>query len=203
MKQKQNKINMANKRNKGWLIPLILILLICVIPLYSCNGGIKNYKRADAEADKLKRIAVLPLENLTSNQYADEKIQSLVIMDLLSRDVDVIEPGEVMRAFKELRIRSFEPISERDMQSVGDMLNVDFLIKGSVGTFEMKQGTAVSYPEVSIHLMLVEKESGEILWSVWHTSGGANFWTRHFGAEGSTLDETARKVIREVFDTLI
>jgi hypothetical protein len=162
----------------------------------------KNYKRADVEAHILTRIAVLPLENLTPDQYADEKILSLVIMDLLSRNVDVIEPGEVTRAFKELRIRSFASISEREMQSVADMLNVDVVIKGSVSTYEMKQGNAVSYPEVSIHLMLIEKESGEILWSAWHTSGGASFWTRHFGAEGTTLDETARKVIREAFDSL-
>jgi len=184
-------------------MPFIIIVLICVIPLYSCNGGMKNYKRADVEAEILKRIAVLPLENLTPNEYADEKIRSLVIMDLLSRNVDVIEPGEVMRAFNELRIRPFIPVSLRDMQNLGDILNVDVVMKGSVGTYEMKKGNAVSYPEVSIHLMLIDLNSGEIIWSAWHTSGGASFWTRHFGAEGPTLDETARKVIKEVFDSLI
>jgi len=194
---------MEKKRNKIWLMPYTLIVLICVMPLYSCNGAMKNYKRADVEANILRRIAVLPLENLTPNEYADEKIRSLVIMDLLSRDVDTIEPGEVMRVFRELRIRSVESISGRDMQSLGDMLNVDVVIKGSVGTFEMMKGNAISYPEVSIHLILVDTKSGEILWSAWHTSGGASFWTRHFGAEGTTLDETARKVIREVFDSLI
>jgi len=151
----------------------------------------------------LNRIAVLPLENLTPNEYADEKVRSLVIMDLLSRDVDVIEQGEVMRVLRELRIRSVESITVRDLQSLGDMLDVDVVIKGSVGTFDMKKGNAVSYPEVSIHLMLTDINSGEILWSAWHTSGGASFWTRHFGAEGTTLDETARKVIKEVFDSLI
>ena len=184
-------------------MPYVLIGLICVIPLYSCNGGMKNYKRADIEPKILNRIAVLPLENLTPNEYADEKVRSLVIMDLLSRDVDVIEQGEVMRVLRELRIRSVRSISVREMQSLGEMLDVDVVIKGSVGTFDMKKGNAVSYPEVSIHLMLTDINSGEILWSAWHTSGGASFWTRHFGAEGTTLDETARKVIREVFDSLI
>jgi len=93
---------MEKKRNKIWLMPYTLIVLICVMPLYSCNGAMKNYKRADVEANILRRIAVLPLENLTPNEYADEKIRSLVIMDLLSRDVDTIEPGEVMRVFREL-----------------------------------------------------------------------------------------------------
>ncbi len=163
----------------------------------------KNYKHADIAAKNLYRIAVLPLENLTANTYADEKIRSLVIMDLLARDVNVIEPGEVKRVFRELRIGSVESMSVRDMQNLGDMLDLDVLLKGSVGTFEMKKGNAVSYPEVSIHLVLIDVTSGEILWSAWHTSGGASFWTRHFGAEGTTLDQTARKVIRDVFNTLI
>ncbi len=184
-------------------IPIIIIALICVIPLFSCNGNMKNYKRAGIETKHLKRIAIFPLENLTSNEYADEKVRNLLIMDLLSRDIDVIEPGEVTRVFKELKIKSFESMSEMDMQSVGNMLNVDVILKGSVGTYEMKKGVAIEYPEVSIHLMLIDTKSGQILWSAWHTSGGASFWTRHFGAEGSTLDKTASKVIKEVFDSLI
>jgi TolB-like protein len=163
----------------------------------------KNYKRADIEVKNLKRIAILPLENLTPNKYADKKIRNLLIMDLLERDVNVIEPGEVTRVLRELKIRSVESISAGDMQSLGDMLKVDVILKGSVGTFEMKKGVAIEYPEVSIHLMLIDTKSGQILWSAWHTSGGASFWTRHFGAEGATLDETAGKVIKEVFDSLI
>ncbi len=194
---------MKEIRKKFWSIHFILIVLLCVIPLYSCNGSMKNYKRADIEVKNLKRIAILPLENLTPNKYADKKIRNLLIMDLLERDVNVIEPGEVTRVLRELKIRSVESISAGDMQSLGDMLKVDVILKGSVGTFEMKKGVAIEYPEVSIHLMLIDTKSGQILWSAWHTSGGASFWTRHFGAEGATLDETAGKVIKEVFDSLI
>lgn len=194
---------MKEIRKRFWSIHFILIVLLCVIPLYSCNGSMKNYKRADIEVKNLKRIAILPLENLTPNKYADKKIRNLLIMDLLERDVNVIEPGEVTRVLRELKIRSVESISAGDMQSLGDMLKVDVILKGSVGTFEMKKGVAIEYPEVSIHLMLIDTKSGQILWSAWHTSGGASFWTRHFGAEGATLDETAGKVIKEVFDSLI
>ena len=193
---------MKEIRKRFWSIHFILIVLLCVIPLYSCNGSMKNYKRADIEVKNLKRIAILPLENLTPNEYADEKIRNLLIMDLLARDVDVIEPGEVTRVFRELRIWSVESVSGRDMQDLGDMLKVDVILKGSVGTFEMKKGVAIESAEVSIHLMLIDTKSSQILWSAWHTSGGASFWTRHFGAEGTTLDETAGKVIKEVFDSL-
>ena len=190
------------KRHRLLPVPFILILLIVTLLFYGCNGNMKKFKHADIETNNLYRIVVFPLENMTAHEYADEKIRSLVIMDLLARDVNVIEPGEVMRVFRELRIRSVESMSVIDMQRLGDMLDVDVILKGSVGTFEMKKGNAVSYPEVSVHLMLLGVKTGEIVWSAWHTSGGASFWTRHFGAEGKTLDDTAGKVINEALDSL-
>ncbi|UCH82042.1 MAG: hypothetical protein JSW20_05285 [Nitrospiraceae bacterium] len=179
-----------------------LIVLIIIVICYGCSGTLKQYKHAEIQTKNLKRIAVLPMENLTGNEYADEKIRSLVIMDLLSRDVNVIEPGEVMRVYKELRISPYQPVSRRNLQNLGEMLEVEVVLKGSVGTYDIKKGVSVSYPEVSTHLTLVDIESGDILWSAWHTSGGASIWTRHFGAEGTTLDETARQVIKESFDSL-
>jgi hypothetical protein len=55
---------------------------------------------------------------------------------------------------------------------------------------------------VSIHLSLLDTSSGEIIWYVWHTAGGASFWTRHFGAERKTLDETVKDVVKTAIDTL-
>jgi hypothetical protein len=49
--------------------------------------------------------------------------------------------------------------------------------------------------------MMLDTESGDIIWSTWHSTGGASFWTRHFGAEGRTLDETSSRVVKEAFNT--
>ncbi len=180
----------------------VIFIFMVTVSFYGCSSNLKKYKHAEIETRNLDRIAILPMENLTANEYADEKVRSLVIMDLLSRDVNVIEPGEVMRVYKELRLRSFQQVSGRNLQNLGELLDVDVVLKGSVGTYDMKKGVSVSYPEVSMHLMLIDTDSSNILWSAWHTSGGASIWTRHFGAEGTTLDETARKVIKEAFDSL-
>jgi hypothetical protein len=75
-------------------------------------------------------------------------------------------------------------------------------MRGSVEAYGISRGISVSYPEVSINLMLVEASSGNVMWSVCHTSGGPSFWTRHFGAEGISLSEAATKVVKEAIDTL-
>ncbi|MBI5407782.1 MAG: hypothetical protein HZA14_00285 [Nitrospirae bacterium] len=197
-------MNVTNekKRNKTFCL---LSLLFCCLTLftYGCKSApIKQYARPNVDISKINKIAVLPFENFTPSAYAADKIRSLVIIDLLSRGTDVIEPGEIIRTMEELRVRSVHSVSVFDLKHIGETLKVDALMMGSVGAFEISKGISVQYPEVSINLRLFDVKSGNIIWSVWHTAGGADFWTRHFGAEGPTLDETSKKVIKEAIDAL-
>ncbi|MGB9716203.1 MAG: GNA1162 family protein [Thermodesulfovibrionales bacterium] len=171
--------------------------------VYGCGTTSKlYYVQQQFDYTSIKRIAVLPLESLTSDEYAGEKIRQSVITDLLSRGIDVIEPGEVTRSLIDLKIRSLSSIKTSDIQTLAKTLGVDALMMGSVEAYGISKGISVSYPEVSISLRLIEGSSGKIIWSVCNTSGGPDFWTRHFGAENISLTETANKVVKEAIDTL-
>lgn len=178
------------------------MLLFFLIYMYGCLGGKRHYTRPDTDIVNIKKIAVLPFENFTSDKHADEKVRSMVIIELLSRGMDVIEPGEVIKTLLESNVRSVHSISVSDIQNMGDSLGTEAVIMGSVESFGMSRGITVSYPEVTIHLMMLDTKTGNIIWSTWHSTGGASFWTRHFGTEGSTLDETSSRVVKEAFDTL-
>lgn len=181
-----------------------LLIAICSLLIFMCGCGVgpKYYTKPEFELNNFKRVAVLPFDNFTSDEYAGEKIRRSVITELLSRGVDVIEPGEVTRALRELKVKSLGTIKMADTQSIAKTLGVETVMMGSVEAFGISKGISVSYPEVSINLMLIEASSGNIIWSVWHTAGGASFWTRHFGSESITLSEAANKVVKEAIDTL-
>jgi TolB-like protein len=180
-----------------------MLLAFCLFFIIGCGSTSKHYYvRQQINYSSIKRVAVLPFEPLTSDEYAGEKIRQLVITELLSRGIDVVEPGEVTRALVELKIRSLGSIKTTDIQTLAKTLGVEALMMGSVEAYGISRGITVSYPEVSISLRLVEASSGNIIWSVCNTSGGANFWTRHFGAENISLSETASKVVGEAIDTL-
>ena len=144
----------------------------------------------------------MPFDNFTSDGYAGEKIRRIAITELLSRGIDVIEPGEVTSLLRELKIKSLGIITVKEIQDIGKSLGVDALMMGSVEAFGISKGISVNYPEVTIFLMLIETSSGKVIWSERHTSGGPSFWTRHLGAEGLSLSETARKVVKETIDTV-
>ena len=178
------------------------VLCLSIILIYGCGSALKQYSRPNYDISAVKTIAVLPLENFTSDNYADEKIRSKISIELLSRDINIIEPGEVAMALKELKIKSVDSIRNKDIVSIGSMLKVEAVLAGSVETYGISRGITVSYPEVSVHLIMFDAVSGNTIWSALHTSGGASFWTRHFGAEGSTLDNVSERIIKEAFDSL-
>lgn len=191
------------------IIPLNIFVLFIVFMSYSyglmCLSGCTpdHFIKKETDFSNVKRVAVLPFENFASaDTYAGEKIRRIVITELLSRGIDVIEPGEVTRRLMELNVKSLGSITLSDLKEMGKTLNVDAIMRGSVEAFGISKGYSVTYPEVTINLMLIDTSSGNIIWSVRHTSGGASFWTRHFGTEGISLSEAARKVVQEAVDTL-
>ncbi|RJQ43523.1 MAG: hypothetical protein C4538_12145 [Nitrospiraceae bacterium] len=179
-----------------------LLFYVCLVFICGCSGGVKHYSRPHTDVKHIKSIAVLPFENYTTDGYADEKIGSITGIELLSRGIDVTEPGEVGRVLQEMRVSSLKALTPSDIQEIGEALKVDGIMGGSVSVYQISRGISVSYPEVSVYLTLYESATGKVLWSTWHTSGGPGFWTRHFGAEIATLGEVSRNVIKEAFDNL-
>src|SRR4030066_1536318 len=176
----------------------VLLMFVC-----GCATNTSTqYVRQNFDYKNIERMAVLPFESLTNDEYAGEKIRKTVITELLSRGVDVIEPGEVTRVLIEQKIKSLSSVRTADLQNMAKTLGVEELMMGSVEAYGISRGISVTYPEVSINVRLVEASSGNIIWSVCQTSGGPGFWTRHFGAEGMSLSEAANKVVKEAIDTL-
>jgi TolB-like protein len=201
--EQKAKSKVQRAKRKGYETLCSTLLAFCLLIAGGCATSTSTqYVRQNIDYKNIKRIAVLPFESLTTDEYAGEKIRKTVITELLSRGVDVIEPGEVTRVLIEQKIKSFSSVRTADLQNMAKTLGVEALMMGSVEAYGISRGISVSYPEVSINVRLVEASSGNIIWSVCQTSGGPGFWTRHFGAEGISLSEAANKVVKEAIDTL-
>jgi TolB-like protein len=195
------KLSIKKRKNRLFHWIVLIAQLSVLIGIGGCAQDSKYFVRPQTEISTMKKLVVLPFENFTSDAYAGEKIRMIVISELLTRGIDVVEPGEVTRLLKELQVRSLNSMGVKEIQEIGKTLNVEAVMRGSVEAFGVSRGISVSYPEVTINLMLIDTSSGNIIWSVRHTSGGASFWSRHFGAEGISLSEAARRVVREAIDT--
>lgn len=184
----------------------LLLLAICplLIFIYGCAAKpTAFYIRQDIDFSFIKRVAVLPLDNLTAEKFVGEAVRQVVISELLASGlVDVVVPGEAVDAIEKLRLKSIQSLNTEQIKAIGNTLKVQAVIFGSVDRFgEVRIGN-ISAPEVTITLMMADTSSGSIIWSVTKTHGGASFMARHFGARSETMSETVLKVVREAIQTL-
>jgi hypothetical protein len=180
------------------LIPLAVILFGCA------GGGTPAfYIRQDYDFSFIKKVAVLPLDNLTNEKFAADAVRQVVVCELLSTGlVDVAVPGEAEAAVDKLGLRSIRALSAEQIKTLGSTLKVQAVVFGAVDKFgEVRIGN-ISAPEVTITLMMADTTSGSIVWSVTKTGGGASFAARHFGARSETMSEAIIRVVKEAIETL-
>jgi len=161
------------------------------------------YIRPDYDFSYIKKVAVLPLDNLTNEKFAGEAVRQVVICELLATGlVDVVVPGEADTTIEKLGLRSTKSLNAEQIKTISNSLKVQAVILGSVGKFgEVRIGN-ISAPEVTITLMMADATSGSIVWSITKTGGGASFMARHFGAKSETMSEAVLRVVREAIQTL-
>ncbi len=179
-------------------------LLAGVLWLAGCGGTVPStYVHSGYDFSRVKKVAVLPLENLTSDQTAGEKVRKIVITELLATGiVDVVEPGQVNRAMVQLNVQNPTVMSPEDFKKIGTALGAQLLIVGSVESYERVQVGGVQAPEVTLTLRGVDVDSGTVVWAASHTQGGATVSARLFGLTGDSLSEVARKAAHEAVVTL-
>ena len=107
------------------LCSLIMLMFGCSTP-----GTIKQYVRPNIDMSTIKTIAVLPLINFTGDDFAAEKMRSKINIELLSRGIEIIEPGEIATVLRELKIRSMNSLRQDEIVNIGNMLNADVVITG-------------------------------------------------------------------------
>ncbi len=184
-----------------FLISILFMLFICS----GCGGkGVPSfYINPDVDFSFIKRVAVLPLDNLTNEKFAGDAVRHVVISELLASGlVDVVVPGDAIAAVENLKLKLGQSLNAEQIRALGKALKVQAVILGAVEKYgEAKMGN-ISAPEVTITLIMSDTSSGSIVWSATRTRGGANFWARHFGARAETMSETTLNVVRETLYTL-
>ena len=190
---------------KGYSFCFLLTALCSLLLLYACAGrGTPSfYIRQDYDFSYIKKVAVLPLDNLTNEKFAADAVRQVVICELLSTGlVDVTVPGEADAAVDKLGVKSIRSLNAEQIKAVGNVLKVQAVVLGAVDKFgEVRIGN-ISAPEVTITLIMADASSGSIVWSVTKTGGGASFMARHFGARSETMSEAVLRVVREAIQTL-
>jgi hypothetical protein len=178
--------------------------VVGMLGLGCASAGGSRYLHPNVDLAALKTAAVLPFENLTADRTAADKVQKMVVTELLALGVfEVVEPGTVVKAVRAERADAVEALGPPELQKVGAACKADVLFLGAVVDFEDNRVGQTPAPEVTIQLRMVETQSGVTVWSSTRTRSGAGTMARLFGVGGDSLTEAARQLVRHELRTLL
>lgn len=204
------------KKLWSYLITVYALFMFCYLGCSNVKG--KVYINPNANFRFIKKVAVLPFENLSQDRFAGKKMRDIFITTLLASEVvDVTELGEIQQVMNTigmvpdqgqpvLTVREQEPtgtITRDTARALGQALGIQGIIVGSVEEYGIVRGLSGSYPEVSLTLRMIDPKTGSIIWAVSHTEKGSRILPSILGIGEETLTETAFKASKEIADTLV
>lgn len=183
-----------------------LVLILLLLTMAGCGGQVVRYINPEANFSYIRKVAILPFNNLTNDRYAGEKVRAALTVDLLSRmTFDVMEQGEVSKVLTlVMRATGAEEgmvleLDKETLKLLGERLGVQAVILGSVDDYEYKRTGGV----VSVSVRMLDTSSGLILWQAKATATGSSFGRKMLGLDSKDASTLTRKAVRKALNTLL
>lgn len=184
------------------------IILIAIVFMGGCGGSTIRYINPSANFSYIKRVAILPFNNLGDDRYAGERVRSAFTIDLMSREVfEVVEQGEVTKAlggiFREAGVEEGRavPVDKETLKLIGEKLSIQAVILGSVD--EYTSGGGGEGKIVSISIRMLDTSSGIILWQAKATKTSRSVVRKLIGIEEVDRSELTKDAVKSALDTLL
>jgi len=184
----------------------IIALLAVGVSLSLLGCGAKaprGYLKSGLTTSQIRSLAVLPFDNISGHPDAEKKVSNLLLTELARRELfKIAEMGEVENSLRSLRIRTTTEIDSSNLQKLGEQLNVQAIIIGSVDEYELRKEKSGTVPVVAINIRMLGVQTGDILWAISNAHDG-NDWETIFGfGRIISLNELAQVTISEMVESL-
>lgn len=152
----------------------------------------------------VERVAIIPFENLSSDQGAGARITQLFVTELFASEAfDIVEPGETSRVLESHSLVRTSSLTKEQIISIGKELGTQSLILGTVTESSSARAGGSTSNIVTLVIRMVETETGSTVWSAAHSEGGRGFWSSAFGTGNRSRSEVSRDCVKTIIETLI
>lgn len=148
--------------------------------------------KAKCEEKFVKRIVVMPFENLTGNKTAVKLVQGEIINELRNKGYEIVAEDDVKKFYLNEGLRYTKYVTPDITKKMKEKMNVEAVLLGVLTSYSEKT------ERMGIYLTLVDAEECRILW-VNHVSFTTQDYAKLLGIKPfSTFEEFRRMVIREL-----
>jgi TolB-like protein len=181
------------------------LCLLAAVLFVACSGMKPTvFVNKQYNFNFLEKVAVVPFENLSTDQGAGVRITHLFLTELLAAEsFDIAEPGEVSKVTQKYVGSGGSALTRDQITEIGKTLGVQGIILGSVNETSGSRAGGSATTEVTIDARMVETETGQTVWSATNTEGGRSLLASLFGTGDRSEAETARSCVRRLIKTLV
>jgi hypothetical protein len=182
------------------LVVVAFSLAGCGMPFF---GKSKAFVRENVDFGFVKKIAVLPVENNSKDEFAPELVRDIAITRILAMKLfDVTDKGVVDSFLREEAIDPGKPLDTPTIKRLGQKLGVQGLLLTTLDIAADSRKGTMNYPEMSVTLRLVEVETGLVIWQAGGHQSGDSFLRRLFGLSGRDKYQVTVSLVEDVLHTI-
>jgi hypothetical protein len=181
---------------------VLLLLTLCATGC-TLRGGLESFSRENVDIGFVRAVAVLPLENNSKDEFAPERVRNITMTRILGRGLfDVVDKGVVDSLLHEEAIDPGKPLDRQDLRRLGQRLNVQAVMLGTIDLADEGRKGSVVYPQLSVTLRLLEVESGLVIWQASGHESGDSVWRRLFGLASVGRFELTLALVDKMLSTI-
>lgn len=185
-----------------WFRIFILGLIIAVQSGCAQNSG-STYKNRLMSFGAIQSVAVLPFQNLTTDDDAAARARDTFMGMLLATEaIYVLPPGEVERGIERASLRNPSAPNIEKVKALGEILQVEGVITGVLREYGEVRSGQTQANLISLSLQMLEVETGTIIWSSDSTKGGIGVNERLFGGGGAPMNRVTKEAVDDLLDQL-
>ena len=153
------------------------LILFCLLLLSNLSCSFRqDFVQGEEIRARARKVAVLPLINLTTYANAGRIVGDLLVTELYAEtDFVIMEQTAMLKKLKGTKDDLDQVMDKAVALFVGKLLNVDTVIYGSVTEYRYKRGLDED-PVVGINLRMLDIETKQVLWAGSQSSAGGCFW---------------------------
>jgi len=179
-------------------------LLALVFAVSGCGSSGLTYVHPNVDFSYMRRAAVVPFQNLSSDDLADDRLHTIFLMEILKEDVlEIMDSRETVSAMQSAGIRPGTALTPEQAVTLGKKLQVDAVFFGVVEEYGFSKVDRKRGPEITAVFGMRETETGVVVWQSQVHENGASFWGRLFGGGTDDLYEVSRATVRKALETLL
>lgn len=183
-----------------WFLGFLLMALI----ISGCGSSNIPGVYLSNNPPKIKKIAVLPFDNISGRGDAGKIVCNVFITELFrSNRYQVEEPGNIAQFMVHERIRVIGEMEQEKIKLLGRRFAVDAVIVGVVEEFDDGlNGGFTPVPLLSLSVRMIETKEGKIVWSAQNKRKGTDYVLVFDAGEVRSVVSLTKKVVAEMIETM-